>query len=69
MARHWRENFGKTDRWKGPVSIYPVQSGDRQREGLKKWKHGKKQTDTVGKAWLQGNPQMVDMNKGEEFDN
>jgi hypothetical protein len=31
-----------------------------------KWKHGKKQTDTVGKAWLQGNSLKVDKYKEEE---
>jgi len=45
-----------------------VQNGDRHRIGPTKWKHGRKQTDTAGEAWLQGNPLKVDTYKEEERD-
>jgi len=45
-----------------------VQSRDRHREGPTKSKHGRKQTDKAGEAWLQGNPLKVDTYKEEERD-
>jgi hypothetical protein len=43
-----------------------MQSGGRHREGTTKWK--RKETDTAGEAWLQGNPLKVDTYKEEERD-